>query len=56
MKDLLIILTAVSVVCAWLTHVIHCLITAKYVLLIAGGFFFPIGMLNGFGIWFGMGW
>lgn len=41
---------------AWLTHVIHCLITAKYLLLIAGGFIFPVGIIHGIGLWFGVTW
>ena len=47
---------AFACVGAWVTHIIHCLVTAKYLLLIAGGFFFPIGMIHGFGIWFGVNW
>jgi hypothetical protein len=41
---------------AWVTHIIHCLIYAKYLLLIAGGFIFPVGVIHGFGIWFGVNW
>jgi len=47
---------AFAYVGAWVTHIIHCLVTAKYLLLIAGGFFFPIGIIHGFGIWFGVNW
>ena len=41
---------------AWPTHIIHCLIHAKYLLLIAGAFMFPVGIINGIGIWFGVSW
>ena len=41
---------------AWVTHIIHCLVYAKYLLLIAGGFIFPVGVIHGFGIWFGVNW
>ena len=42
----LAIAAVVTCLGAWITHIIHCLVTAKYLLLIAGGFFFPIGMHN----------
>jgi hypothetical protein len=41
---------------AWLTHVISCLLKAKYLLLIAGAFVFPVGIIHGIGIWFGVNW
>tara|TARA_R110002049_G_scaffold143473_5_gene305584 strand:+ start:296 stop:466 length:171 start_codon:yes stop_codon:yes gene_type:complete len=41
---------------AWLTHIITCLIQAKYLLLIAGAFVFPVGVIHGVGIWFGVSW
>jgi len=41
---------------AWFTHIIHCLLHAKYLLLLAGGLMFPIGIIHGIGIWFGMSW
>ena len=41
---------------AWVTHIIHCLITAKYLLLIAGALIFPVGVIHGVGIWFGVSW
>lgn len=43
-------------VVAWLTHIIHCLLAAKYLLLIAGAFIFPVGIIHGVGIWFGVSW
>ncbi len=41
---------------AWFTHIIHCLIHAKYLLLVAGAFMFPVGIIHGVGIWFGVNW
>tara|TARA_B110000977_G_scaffold95781_1_gene126375 strand:- start:923 stop:1105 length:183 start_codon:yes stop_codon:yes gene_type:complete len=41
---------------AWITHILHCLIHAKYLLLIAGAFMFPVGIIHGVGIWFGVSW
>jgi len=41
---------------AWFTHVIVCLSSAKYLLLIAGAFVFPVGIIHGVSVWLGMGW
>lgn len=38
---------------AWFTHVITCIQTAKWIFLLAGAVFFPIGCVHGTGIWFG---
>jgi len=43
-------------IAAWFTHVIHCLIAGKYLLLIAGAFVAPVGVIHGIGIWFGVSW
>jgi len=60
MKDdtagLFMIMFALSCVGAWLTHIVHCLIYAKYLLLLAGGVIAPIGVIHGFGLWFGVAW
>ena len=40
-------------VAAWLTHVVTCISAAKWVFLLAGAVFFPIGCVHGTGIWFG---
>ena len=39
---------------AWITHIIHCLIHAKYLLLIFGALIAPVGVIHGIGIWFGV--
>ena len=41
---------------AWFTHIIHCLFTAKYLLLIAGALIAPVGVIHGIGIWAGVQW
>ena len=43
-------------IAAWLTHIIHCLIHAKYLLLIAGALIAPVGVIHGVGLWFGVAW
>jgi len=52
----LLMFTVLACMMAWVTHIIHCLVYAKYLLLIAGGFIFPVGVIHGLGIWFGAGW
>jgi predicted neutral ceramidase superfamily lipid hydrolase len=43
-----------SPIIAWLTHVITCIQTEKWLLLLAGAIMFPIGILHGFGLWIGV--
>lgn len=43
-----------SLVAAWLTHIIFCLTAGKWGFLIAGALFFPIGIIHGFMVWFGI--
>jgi hypothetical protein len=39
---------------AWLTHVVVCLQIGKWGFLIAGAILFPIGIIHGVGLWFGI--
>lgn len=48
------IVLAISSVPAWLTHVIHCINNEEWFFLIAGAIAAPIGVIHGFGIWFGV--
>ena len=56
MKDLFGMSALFLLVAAWVTHIIACLIQAKYLLLIAGAFVFPVGIIHGVGLWFGVSW
>lgn len=56
MKSILAIILGLAFPAAWLTHVIVCLLKAKYLLLIAGAIIFPVGIIHGFGLWFGVNW
>ena len=47
---------ALTMVGAWLTHIFHCLFASKYLLLIAGAFIAPVGVIHGIGLWFGFQW
>jgi len=42
-----------SLPCAWFTHVVVSLINEAWGLLIAGAIMFPIGIIHGYGLWFG---
>lgn len=39
---------------SWLTHVFVCIGAKSWGLLIAGAILFPIGMVHGTGVWFGL--
>ena len=53
MDSIFSIALAAWVFFAWLTHVIVCISTSKWVFLLAGAIFFPIGCVHGTGVWFG---
>jgi len=53
MKLYALLLTLITLTSAWVTHVIYCLLGAKYLLLIAGALVAPVGIIHGIGIWFG---
>lgn len=53
MSDLLPVIIGLWVVFAWLTHVITCISAGKWIFLLAGAIFFPIGCVHGTGVWFG---
>jgi len=38
---------------AWLQHVVTSISNEAYILLVAGAIMFPIGIIHGWGIWFG---
>lgn len=42
-----------TVLRAWLTHIVFCLMTAKWGFLIAGAIMFPIGIIHGVMVWMG---
>jgi hypothetical protein len=39
---------------AWLTHVFACLTQGEWGFLIAGALFFPVAIIHGIGLWFGV--
>lgn len=44
---------ALWIVLAWFTHVIVSIQQAKWILLVVGAVFFPVGCVHGTGVWFG---
>lgn len=44
----------ISMLPAWLTHVIYCIQNELWVFLLAGGLVWPIGVIHGFGLWMGV--
>lgn len=58
MSELLGSLIGISIVvaafAAWLTHVVVTIKAGAYLLLLVGAFFFPVGVIHGLMIWFGM--
>lgn len=53
MSNLLSIGVALWIALAWLTHVVVCIGSSKWILLLVGAVFFPIGCVHGTGVWFG---
>ena len=53
MNNLLSVVLAAWVIGAWFTHVVVSIQTAKWLLLLVGAIFFPVGCVHGTGIWFG---
>ena len=49
-----VLLFMLTLFTAWLTHIAYCLDNGKVGFLLAGAFFFPIGIVHGVGIWFGV--
>lgn len=47
------IVTLLSIVAAWVTHVVVCIKTTSWSLLVFGIVVPPIGLIHGVGTWFG---
>jgi hypothetical protein len=54
MSDIIGGLVLLAMFSAWLTHVVTCLMVGSWGFLVAGAIFFPIGVVHGIGIWFGV--
>jgi hypothetical protein len=47
------IVALLSATAAWVTHIVVCIKAASYLFLIAGAVLPPIGVIHGYGVWFG---
>lgn len=47
-------LFAVVPIAAWITHVIVCIKSASWILLLFGCIVFPVGIIHGVGVWMGL--
>ncbi len=47
-------LIGIACVTAWFTHLYVCFTSAAWGFLIAGAIFFPVAIIHGFGVWFGI--
>jgi len=54
MGDVIGFFLVIACIAAWFTHIVVCISSATWGLLVAGALFFPIGIIHGFGIWFGV--
>ena len=54
MENTTVIAVGVWATASWLTHIIFCIKAKLWGLLIAGAFVFPVGMIHGTGVWFGV--
>lgn len=50
----LMLSTIAGLLAAWITHIVVCIQTGAYLLLIAGAFIAPVGMVHGIMIWFNL--
>ena len=48
------VLIGIASVCAWFTHFFVCFSDDRWGFLIAGAIMFPIAIVHGVGIWFGI--
>ena len=53
MPAIIAILFSLTCFAAWLTHVVVTIQNEQFLFLIAGAIFAPIGVIHGFGLWFG---
>lgn len=53
-SGLIALFLVIWIVASWLTHIVVCLKTASWGFLIAGAIMFPIGIIHGTGLWFGL--
>lgn len=53
MSDLLSTAAIIGLIAAWITHIVVCIKTASWMLLLTGALVFPVGIIHGIGVWLG---
>jgi hypothetical protein len=54
-KDIIVtILVIIGTLGAWIQHCVTCIMDDRWGMLLAGGLFFPIGIVHGWLIWLGI--
>lgn len=49
-----VIVSALACIAGWITHVVICIKTTSWILLVFGCVVAPIGVIHGIGSWFGV--
>lgn len=55
----IVLVSAVAILCtgafaAWVTHIVTCFKNDEWGFLLVGALFFPIAVIHGIGVWFGL--
>jgi len=53
MNDLFVGAFGITLIAAWLTHIVVSIQTASWLLLLAGAIVAPVGVIHGIGVWLG---
>ncbi|WP_019022990.1 hypothetical protein [Thioalkalivibrio sp. ALE23] len=53
-QNVLGLLTIIAMLAAYVTHVIHSIAEEAWVILVIGALFFPVGIIHGAAVWFGI--
>ena len=48
------VIVLLAFVASWFTHLFVCFTAGSWGFLVAGAIFFPVAIVHGFGIWFGV--
>ena len=54
MGNLVGVITGLALFAAWITHLFACFSDDRWGFLIAGAIMFPVAIVHGIGIWFGI--
>ncbi len=49
-----VVVGGLAVFAAWITHIVTCFQNGEWGFLLVGALFFPIAVIHGIGVWFGL--